>query len=49
MMLAKARVKGVYNDLVEHDLHNVDSFPGHCKDTFDIVVASGLINNNHMD
>merc|ERR1711907_571168 len=49
MMLAKARQKGVYNDLVEHDLFCTDEFPGHLKDTFDIVVCSGLINNNHMD
>ena len=48
-MLEKARNKGVYKDLVEHDLFDTDNFPGHLKDTFDIVCASGLINNNHMD
>merc|ERR1712093_696845 len=48
-MLSKARSKGVYADLVEHDLFCPEDFPGRLKDTFDIVVASGLINNNHMD
>lgn len=47
-MLEKARNKGVYKDLVEHDLFESENFPGHLKDTFDIVCCSGMVNNNHM-
>lgn len=49
LMLDKAKTKGVYKELVEHDLFEPEQFPGHLKDDFDIVCASGLINNNHMD
>lgn len=49
MMLAKARSKGVYEQLVEHDLLDPESYPAHLKDSFDIVVASGLVNNNNLE
>jgi len=48
-MMAKAKMKNIYSDLVEHDLSNKEDFPRELNNSFDIVVSAGLINNNHMD
>ena len=49
-MLEEASIKGVYSELHEHTLgEDPNSLPDQFKNKFDYVVASGLINNNHMD
>lgn len=49
-MLEEASNKGVYSELHEHTLgEDPNSLPDQFKNKFDYVVASGLINNNHMD
>lgn len=49
-MLEEASQKGVYSELTEHTLgEDPNTLPAQYKNKFDYVVASGLINNNHMD
>lgn len=48
-MLEEASNKGVYSELHEHTLGNAADFPAQFKNKFDVVTATGLINNNHMD
>ena len=49
-MLEEASKKGVYSELTEHTLgEDPNALPDQYKNKFDYVVASGLINNNHMD
>lgn len=48
-MMGVADKKGCYSELVEFDINNIDDFPQKWKNGFDIVVCSGMINNNHMD
>ena len=49
-MLEEASNKGVYSELHEHTLgEDPNSLSDQFKNKFDYVVASGLINNNHMN
>jgi len=49
-MLEIAKSKGYYSELKEHALsEDPNTLPDNYKNKFDFVVASGLINNNHMD
>ena len=48
-MLAMAERKDAYKKLVKFDLHQIDYFPHEMKNSFDFVVCSGLMCNNHMD
>ena len=48
-MLKIASEKGYYESLEEYTVGDPDKFPSHLKNKFDVVVCSGLINNNHLD
>ena len=48
-MLQLAEKKGFYSNLLEFDLNDIEEFPQKWKNAFDIVVVSGMVNNNHMD
>ena len=48
-MLELAAEKGCYKSLEEWTLGDPENFPAHWKSKFDVVVCSGLINNNHLD
>lgn len=48
-MLEVASNKGCYTSLEEMTLGDPNNFPDHLKNKFDLVVCSGLINNNHLD
>ena len=48
-MMGIAKTKNCYSELVEYDINDIDEFPQKWKNAFDIIVCSGMINNNHMD
>lgn len=48
-MLEKAREKGVYSDLVELFLGKPDTFPNQYHNNFDLITASGILAEGHLD
>ena len=48
-MLEQAHMKGVYAELVEHDINDFESFPPRYNNDFDFVVAAGIVNGNYQD
>ena len=46
-MLENARQKGVYDELIEHDIDDYAEFPPAWNNKFDFVVASGIVNSNN--
>lgn len=46
-MLDQAHQKGVYEELVEHDINDLEEFPPKHNNAFDFVVAAGIVNNNY--
>ena len=46
-MLENARQKGVYDELLEHDIDEYSEFPPAWNNKFDFVVASGIVNSNN--
>ena len=46
-MLEQAHQKGVYEELVEHDINDFEEFPPKYNNSFDFVVAAGIVNNNY--
>ena len=48
-MLHQARQKGVYTDLDELYLGKPESFPAKFIDNFDVVTATGILAEGHLD
>lgn len=48
-MLEKAREKAVYTDLVELFLGKPDTFPNQYHNAFDVITASGILAEGHLD
>lgn len=48
-MLDEASKKGVYDELIEHDIQEFAEFPPAWNNKFDFVVAAGIVNSNNQD
>lgn len=48
-MLEQAHQKGIYSELVEHDINDFENFPPKHNNAYDFVVAAGIVNNNYQD
>jgi predicted TPR repeat methyltransferase len=48
-MIEKAKSKEVYNELHELFLGKPDTFPENLRDRFDIITASGILAEGHLD
>ena len=48
-MIEKAASKGTYKELDELFLGTPDTFPSKYHDTFDVITASGILAEGHLD